>query len=139
MITLVIYLNVLIFVLLSALHFYWAFGGKWALASSVPELTNKKPLFNPGIFGSLFIAFGLLIFAFITYFQLDIFSILIGEYIDYATVCIALIFFIRAIGDFRYVGLFKKIKGTPFAINDSKIYIPLCLYLSLSSCLIVIL
>lgn len=139
MITLLIYLNTLIFVLLSALHFYWAAGGKWALASSIPISTTEKPLFKPGRIGTLIVAIGLLIFALVIYFQLARFYPTINPYLDYATLFIAFIFLTRTIGDFKYIGLFKKVKATAFAINDTKIYIPLCFYLALSCLLIVIL
>lgn len=139
MIIFLIYPNVLIFVLLSALHIYWAFGGKWALATSIPISANNKPLFKPSIFSTLLVACGLLIFSIITFSRLNISAFVINQYTNYATLFIAVIFLIRAIGDFKYIGLFKKVNGTPFATNDNKIYIPLCLFLSLSSLLIVIL
>jgi hypothetical protein len=34
---------------------------------------------------------------------------------------------LRAIGDFNYVGFFKKIKHTKFGKNDTKYFSPLCL------------
>ncbi len=139
MITVLIYLNTLIFVLLSALHFYWAAGGKWALVSSIPISTTEKPLFKPGRIGTLIVAIGLLIFSLVIYFQLARFYPTTHPYLDYATLVIAFIFLARTIGDFKYIGLFKKVKTTSFAINDTKIYIPLCFYLALSCLLIVIL
>lgn len=49
-----------------------------------------------------------------------------------ATVALALIFAVRAIGDFRYVGFFKHIRGSRFARMDTMCYSPLCAALSLS-------
>jgi hypothetical protein len=37
----------------------------------------------------------------------------------------------RTVGDFKYVGLFKRVRGTPFARLDTLLYSPLCLLLSL--------
>jgi hypothetical protein len=37
------------------------------------------------------------------------------------------VFILRAIGEFNYVGFFKKIKHTEFAKADSKIFSPLSL------------
>lgn len=139
MITILIYLNTLIFVGLSVLHFYWAAGGKWALGSSIPSTTTGELLFNAGKIGTLIVAIGLLCFALVIYFHLASFYAPINPYLDYITLAIAFIFLIRTVGDFKYVGLFKKIKATSFAINDAKIYIPLCFYLALSCLLIVIL
>ncbi|WP_422091165.1 DUF3995 domain-containing protein [Tenacibaculum ovolyticum] len=41
------------------------------------------------------------------------------------------VFFIRSIGDFNYVGFFKKTKNTMFAKNDTNYFSPLCLFLSI--------
>jgi hypothetical protein len=49
---------------------------------------------------------------------------------------LAIVLIIRAIGDFKYVGFFKRIKNTPFARYDTQYYAPLCLYLGLSTLLI---
>jgi hypothetical protein len=46
------------------------------------------------------------------------------------------IFILRAIGDFKYVGFFKKIKDTEFAKADSKWFIPLCLTIGIFGILI---
>jgi Protein of unknown function (DUF3995) len=48
----------------------------------------------------------------------------VGEWSVWA---IAAIFLLRAIGDFRYVGFFKKERGSKFAKMDTKFYSPLCL------------
>lgn len=139
MIVLFIYLNTFIFVALSALHFYWAFGGKWALAGSIPTSNTGKPIFNPGRMGTLVVALGLLAFALVSYMHQDEFFPFLVPYLNKVTLAISLIFLLRAIGDFKYIGLFKRIKGTTFAVNDNKTYIPLCFYLAMSCLLIVIL
>lgn len=43
---------------------------------------------------------------------------------------IPIIFFLRSIGDFRYVGLTKKVKGTVFARLDTLYFAPLCLLIA---------
>lgn len=139
MIIILTYTNILIFVLLSGLHFYWLFGGKWALSTSLPTSTAQKPAFVPGLASTLIVAIGLLFFASVVYAQIAMSTFIDPKYIDYLTLAIAFIFFLRSIGDFKYVGLFKRIKGTPFAKNDARIYIPLCLCLAISCLLIVIL
>jgi len=37
----------------------------------------------------------------------------------------AVVFAARAVGDFKYVGFFKSIKGTTFALWDTRVYSPL--------------
>ncbi len=49
---------------------------------------------------------------------------------------IASIFIIRAIGEFNYVGFFKKIKYTQFGRNDTKYYSPLCLIIGILTIII---
>jgi hypothetical protein len=36
------------------------------------------------------------------------------------------VFGLRAIGDFRYLGFFKRVTGTRFARADTLVYSPLC-------------
>ncbi len=43
---------------------------------------------------------------------------------------VALVFAARAIGDFRYVGFSKRVRGSPFARRDTYVYSPLCLLLA---------
>ena len=43
----------------------------------------------------------------------------------------AAVFALRAVGDFRCVGFFKRVKDTPFAVWDSRLFSPLCGILSL--------
>lgn len=139
MISVFIFINTLIFVFLSGLHFYWLFGGRRGFLTALPTSTNRKPAFMPGLISTLVVAIGLLFFAAIVFAQLGIFIFITPKYVDYLTLAIAFIFFLRSIGDFKYIGLFKRLKGTPFAKNDTRIYIPLCLYLAISCLLIVIL
>jgi hypothetical protein len=60
------------------------------------------------------------------------------KYFRFATLGIACSLFIRAIGDFKFVGFFKVVKSTSFAANDTWIFSPLCLILALVSVLIVV-
>lgn len=46
------------------------------------------------------------------------------------------IFILRAIGDFKYVGFFKKVRNTEFAKTDSKWFAPLCLTIGIFGILI---
>jgi hypothetical protein len=39
---------------------------------------------------------------------------------------LAAVFALRAIGDFRYVGFFKRVRNTGFARLDTRAYSPLC-------------
>lgn len=130
-------INTIVFLILSCVHIYWAFGGRWGFASAIPTTIDKKPIFTPGKFATLVVAFGLFFFVVITVSHAEIFNYWIGyNYIKIGMWGIIIIFYLRAIGDFNQIGFFKKIKNTAFANNDTKYYSPLCLYLGTSSLII---
>jgi len=118
----------LIFFTLSVIHLYWLLGGKWAIEAALPDKENGEKLFYPSKKSTLIVALGLLFFG--------VFCLVYGRVINFdlpvwlresmISVIIG-IFLLRAIGDFRYVGLFRKIKGTQFADKDSRYFTPLCL------------
>jgi len=133
MIVLII-INTIIFTCLSVLHFYWAFGGKSFRGAVLPTNKEGKKTLNPGMVATLIVAVGLAACALITVGNSGAFDKLIpAKLIHYATYCISVIFFLRAMGDFKYVGYFKRVKGTAFARQDTRIYSPLCLIISMSS------
>ncbi|MVX37161.1 DUF3995 domain-containing protein [Myroides sp. LoEW2-1] len=115
------FLNFVIFIFLSFIHFYWAFGGKRALDCVLPSQLSGK-VFKPSVLGTICVAFFLLFFGVFPY-------ILVG-YVNYLYLLLFVLFGLRVIGDFKYVGIFKKITNTTFAICDKKYFIPLCIYLS---------
>jgi hypothetical protein len=49
---------------------------------------------------------------------------------------LALGLLLRAVGEFRYVGLFKRVRGTKFAVLDTYVYSPLCLLLAVGVALV---
>ena len=49
---------------------------------------------------------------------------------EYGRIIIPGLFVLRSIGDFKYAGLFKKIKNTEFAKMDTKFFTPLCLLIT---------
>ncbi len=132
MLLILVLINTIIFVALSGIHFYWLAGGKWGLALSLPsDPSTQDFLFKPSIMATLVVAFGLVVFAITTLgntialpFGID------RQYFQYGDMFISIIFLMRAVGDFKYVGFFKRIHETPFAGMDSKYYSPLCLLIS---------
>ena len=48
----------------------------------------------------------------------------------WACYALALGLLARAIGEFKYVGFFKKVRGSKFARMDTLLYSPVCLLLS---------
>jgi hypothetical protein len=121
----------IVFLSLAAIHVYWAFGGKGAAAATVPSNLNNKPIISPGPVDCMVVALGLLGFCVFVLIRSGILLIgLPGWLLNYGLWAIAALFLLRAMGEFKYVGFFKKIKSTQFGQMDTKYYSPLCLLIA---------
>jgi len=126
-----------IFLTLSMVHLYWGFGGKWKINAAIPTNEKGNKILKTGPLSCFVVALGLLGFAFVILDSAKILSIPLPRWISLSGLwIISAIFILRAIGDFRYVGYFKKIQHTAFAKKDSKIYSPLCLAIGISCILL---
>ncbi|MGE7886802.1 DUF3995 domain-containing protein [Bacillus cereus] len=133
------YISVCILFLVSFLHVYWAFGGKWGTNSVIPTKFGEKA-FTPHAGMTLFIAFLLSMAAMILLQRANVVHFAVPQIIIQAGSWICMIvFFIRVIGEFNYFGIFKRQKDTHFARMDTILYIPLCAFLSFSFLLAIIL
>jgi len=118
----------LILLVLSLIHFSWVFGSTWGLDKALPTNPEGIKVLNPSKFDSAIVAIGLLLFAIFYLLKGDFISLSVPSYIlRYAGWTISAIFILRAIGDFKYIGFFKKVKSTEFAKLDTMLYSPLCL------------
>jgi hypothetical protein len=113
--------------LMATFHLYWAFGGQTGLDKVIPT-RDGVALIRPGRFATLLVA--AVLFAMTAVAYLLAFGDAVGSGIRYTGWTIALLFFLRAVGDFNAVGFFKKITATEFATYDTRWYSPLCLLLS---------
>jgi len=138
-----IFLTALILTVISGLHFYWAFDGKWGIGYTIPD-SYKNSFFDEKnklkiTIATVIVALGLLLFAFIIVSNYaDWSSILSKSWTKRFTAVIGVIFLLRAIGDFNEFGLFRKQSGSKFTAKDKQLFVPLCLFLGLSSLLICI-
>ncbi len=106
----VTYISVCILFLVSFLHVYWAFGGKWATNSVIPTKAGEKA-FTPGTGMTLFIALLLSMAAMILLQQANIVhSALPNVFVQMGSCVCMVVFFIRVIGEFYYFGIFKRKK-----------------------------
>lgn len=122
----------LVFLFLASMHVYWALGGRWGGEAAVPAKDDNTKVFSPGPLPTLIVAAGLLLLALVVLASARLIAFQLPAWINhYALWIIAAVFVLRAIGDFKYVGFFKKITKTRFAQNDSKFYSPLCLVISI--------
>jgi hypothetical protein len=130
--------------LLAAIHLYWMANGVTS-GGAVPSRADGTPLFRPGRMASLIVALALTVAGFVvlgrsaltlSFVPMPLFRIGIWG--------VSLAFAARAIGEFRYVGLFKRERSTRFAYVglfkrerstrfarlDTWLFTPLCVVMS---------
>jgi fatty acid desaturase len=130
-------INAAILLIISLLHFYWGFGGRWGLAQSLPTNEQGETVLKPDAVACFVVAIGLMCMSMYVFGFSKMINLPLPNLVSkYGIWVIAFIFLARAIGDFKYVGFGKKIKTTRFAELDTRYYAPLCLYLGLTSVLI---
>jgi hypothetical protein len=130
MATVLAILVVVVFSALSLVHFYWALGGAIGKLAAVPEVAGRRA-FVPSAIGTLAVALGLAVCALLVAATAVIVrSPIPGIWLRWLSYTLALGLLARAIGDFRLVGFFKRVRGTRFARLDSVAYAPLCLLLA---------
>jgi glucan phosphoethanolaminetransferase (alkaline phosphatase superfamily) len=130
-----------IFLSIAAIHFYWAFGGKLFLNAAIPTIEKSEAkVFSPSPLATLFVALIFCAFGVFVLLKAGLVLFPLPLWIsNYGLWFIAFIFFVRAIGDFKYAGFFKKIKNTLFAKMDTKYYSPLCLFVAALTMLLILL
>ena len=120
-----------IFFTLSIIHFYWALGGKWGFESALPSNEQGIKILQPSTVDCIAIGSLLLLFGFLYYFsEISLKNKLLDSTRKLLLRIIPIIFLIRSIGDFRFVGFFKQVTATEFASLDTTFYSPLCLIIA---------
>ena len=118
---------ILLFAALSVIHVYWLIRGPRSMPAVIPT-RDGKPAFIPSRLATFLVATGLLccaglVAALSGWIRIQVPPgqlTLLGD-------AIAGAFLLRAIGDFRLLGFFKRVRGTKFALLDTVLYSPLCL------------
>lgn len=126
-----------IFLLLAILHFLWSLNILWGFESALPRKKDGSFLFYPKRIESFLVGLALTLLAGF-YFSFTGFVPLLFDSKVYSIGCwfTIVIFGIRAIGDFNYVGFTKRIKNKEFAYWDTILFSPLCLLISLLAYLV---
>jgi len=123
---------IIIFFGLSLIHFYWASGGQFGFDNVLPTNEQGIPMLNPTTIDSILVGIILLLFGLFYLLSLNSlkrkFLILVK---NIGLWVIPIIFVLRALGDFKYIGFFKQIKSTEFAYLDTIFYSPLCLTIAI--------
>ena len=119
-----------VFALLAGWHFYMAFAPRTGAQGAVPSV-DGKPLFVPTRGATIAVGVALLLFAALVLATAGIITPGVPQVaLPWLCYLLALGLFGRAVGEFRYVGFFKRVRGTTFARLDTWVYSPLCLLLA---------
>ncbi len=126
-----------VFAALSLFHLYWAAGGTFGKAATIPTVAGRRS-FDTSPLGTILVAVALLIAMLIITGQLGMLGEVIPEWIfKWGTWCICIIFLLRAVGEFRLVGFFKQVQDTEFAYWDTRLFSPLCLAIAAMAFIVV--
>jgi hypothetical protein len=119
-----------LFLVLALWHVWMAFGPAMdGVSGGVPSV-GGKPLFVPSRATTLVVAVGLLLLGGLVAATAGLVPIGIPlNLLSWMSYALAAGLFARAVGEFRYVGFFKRVRGTPFARMDTLFYSPLCVAL----------
>jgi hypothetical protein len=124
-----------LFSALGGLHVYWLAGGTFGVGVVLP--TAKRggpPLFRPSATAKLAVAIALLLAGALAFAATSGQSSgPIRTVLAVTHGAVVFLFGARAVGDFRYLGVFKRIKDTRFAIWDTRLFVPLCFAIALLS------
>jgi hypothetical protein len=116
---------------LSLLHAYWALGGRWGSAYTVPTISGRRS-FDPSPLATCVVS-SLLGLAVIIVMGKSAWIAPgpLSALFQIGAWGFGLVFLLRAVGNLRTFGFFKVVKGTPFADWDTWLYSPLCLLIAL--------
>src|SRR5690348_1716569 len=104
-----------VFTALAAIHVYWSLAGG-AAGETVPTRADGTPLFRPTVGGTLVVAGALLAAAAVVLGQGGVAALPIPPAVYRVGAWgLGAVLALRAVGDFRYVGLFKRERRSAFA------------------------
>jgi hypothetical protein len=107
-------------------------GGKFGFAQSLPTNENGERVLNPKKLDSAIVGIGLTTFGIFYVLKARLIDCNLPEWIIlYAGWIIPIIFLLRSVGEFKYIGFFKSVKKTEFGKLDTKLFSPLCLIIGI--------
>jgi len=120
----------------SLVHIYWLLGGRVGQLAAIPEI-DGKPVFQPSTAATFVAAVALALCAVMIAATAGILTLPLSHAVlAWLTRALAVVLLARAIGDFRLVGFFKRIRHSRFAQLDSVLYSSLCLALAIGTTVI---
>ena len=124
------------FAVVAVWHFYMALVPRAGVGGAVPSV-DGKPLFVPTRGATTAVGVTLLLFAALVLATAGAIPLPLPQIaLSWLSYALALGLLGRAVGEFRYVGLFKRVRGTKFARLDTLVYSPLCLLLAVGVTLV---
>lgn len=125
-----------VFVALSLVHVYWLVGGEVGRLAAIPEI-DGTPVFQPSTLSTFVVAMGLAMCTLLIAATAGILTLPLSHAVlAWLTRALAVVLLLRAIGDFRFVGFFKRSHHSRFARLDTAVYSPLCLVLAIGAALV---
>ena len=119
-----------IFLAIALWHLYMAWSPATGANGSVPS-TDGKPIFVPSFRATILVAVMLVLFAGLVASTAGLLQLAVPTAtLRLLSYLLATGLFARAVGDFRFVGFFKSVRGTRFATLDYFLYSPICLLLA---------
>lgn len=120
------------FLVLALWHFYMVVepptGG-----GAVPSVEGR-PLFVPSARATAAVGLVLMLFAALVAATGGLIRVGVPHRIlTWASLLLSLGLLARAVGEFKYVGFFKRVRGSRFAVLDTAVYSPLCLLLAIAT------
>jgi hypothetical protein len=110
------------------LHVYWALGGRFFTDAIIPARHTPdgfERIFNPSPLAALIVA------GYLAAIMWLAFAVSRAEPVHLSPALLRVllglagaVFLLRAAGDFRYMGFFKRVHGTPFARWDTLLFSP---------------
>ncbi len=126
----------MVLLVLSGWHIYWAVGGQRGIGVVLPKGHGGQVL-QPPVGATWLVALALAVAAAVVLGRVGIWHPPLPDGLfRWGTWTLATVFGLRAVGDFRMIGFFKRVHDTPFARWDDALFSPLCLLLCL--CLVLI-
>jgi hypothetical protein len=125
-----------VFMALALWHFRMALSPAGSMSGAVPS-ESGKPLFVPSAKATLAIGVVLVVFAVLVAATSGLINVgLPVRVLSWSSYALALGLLARTVGEFKYVGFFKRVRGSRFARLDTLVYSPLCLLLAVGVALV---
>ncbi len=118
---------------IALLHAYWGIVGMRWHSVVLPEI-DGKPAFNPSRLECFSVTLVVAVAILLVVWRGGLISVPVPQVLStVGAAVVGAVFVVRAVGDFRLIGFFKRVRGTVFATWDTLVFSPFCLVMGLST------